>query len=256
MSTDTTISAVESTQAFDTERGTTRTVVIVQHEEDAGIGRFAAPLKELGIATTAVGPGVGVEVPATLGDAHGLIVLGGSPGPNDDGSAPWLAQVRGLIREALDRGLPYLGICLGGQLLAVVSGGTVGPVRIRPELGLGRMRMTPAGETDPLIGALPRQTRSMQWHFEEVTRLPPSSVSLMASDVCPNQAFRVGPRAWGLQFHPEADATSAKNWAATDEGALVRNGLTPESVAAPFETADPELDETWIPMLRRWVSFL
>lgn len=233
-----------------------RRLLIVQHEDDAGIGRFAAPLDEMGLLITTVGPGVGVEVPESLNDADGLIVLGGSPGPNDDGVAPWLPRVRALIQEALDRELPYLGICLGGQMLAVVADGAVGPVRTRPEIGLCQIETTAAGLSDPLIGSLPKQTRSMQWHFEEVLALPPGSVSLMASDVCPNQAFRVGPRAWGLQFHPEANAISAKSWSLTDPAALIKLGLDPETIPDAFAEGDPELDATWIPMLKRWAELL
>ena len=256
MSTAAVVSALELEPSVRTEGSTMRRVVIVQHEDNAGIGRFAAPLEELGVTVTTVGPGVGVDVPEALGDVDGLIVLGGSPGPNDDGAAPWLPRVRGLIQEALDRELPYLGICLGGQLLAVVAGGTVEPVRIRPEIGLSEIETTAAGESDPLVGELPKQTRSMQWHFEEVTLLPPGSVSLMSSGSCPNQAFRVGSKAWGVQFHPEADATTAKSWATGDDAELTRIGMTAEAVTAPFGLADPELDETWIPLLKRWVAFL
>lgn len=238
------------------ERVRPRHLMVVQHEENAGIGRFKGSLVGPGLDTEVVGPGVGVAIPEKLGEVDGLVVLGGSPGPNDDGPAPWLPGVRALIREALNRELPYLGICLGGQMLAVVAGGTVGPVQVRPELGLGSIETTEAGIADPLIGSLPRSTRSVQWHYEEITQLPAGSEALMRSETSPNQAFRVGRNAWGLQFHPEANADTAKKWSIGEDAELAELGLTAESVVDAVAEADPELDATWIPMFRRWVAQL
>lgn len=231
-------------------------VLIVQHEADTGIGRFGAPLTDAGIESLTVGPGAGAAIPTTLEGFDGLIVLGGSPGPQEDSVAPWLPRVRSLIAEALDTETPYLGICLGAQMLAVVAGGTVEPVLIRPEIGLSPLALTDAGADDPLTGHLPASTRSVQWHYEEITTLPEGSVSLMSSPPCPNQAFRVGSVAWGVQFHPEASRSSVDSWSAGDRKSLESLGLDAAELVAGVDEADPELDETWIPMLRRWTATL
>jgi len=105
------------------------------------------------------------------------------------------------------------------QLRAEAAGGRVAAARA-PEIGLTPMRMTDAAAEDPVLGALPPEVAALQWHFLEVAQLPPGSVALCESDRCANQAFRVGPRAWGVQFHLEGLTETAAQWARDDSEGL------------------------------------
>ncbi|WP_344294150.1 glutamine amidotransferase-related protein, partial [Agromyces neolithicus] len=110
-------------------------VLIVEHESNAGIGLVGERIAAAGVDMVVVGPEAGGEVPESAAGFDGVVVLGGTPGPTDDDDAVWLPRVRALIADCLAREVPYLGICLGGQMLAVVAGGVVGPVRSGAEVG-------------------------------------------------------------------------------------------------------------------------
>lgn len=231
-------------------------VLVVEHEANAGIGLVGERLLAAGIGLVVVGPQTGKEVPATSSGFDGVVVLGGTPGPTDDSEAAWLPRVRELIAACLKAETPFLGICLGAQMLAVVAGGVVGRVRRGPEVGLSALQVTPDGRADPLLGGLPVELRAMQWHFLEVQELPAGSVSLCASERCPNQGFRVGRTAWGLQFHLEALASTAEAWAGGDSGDLLAVGLTPEQVIQPMRSHEAELRRVWSQVADRWVRIV
>lgn len=153
----------------------------------------------------------GEELPAVLG-GRPLIVLGGGFLPDDDERAPWLAATRRLVAQALADGTPMLGICLGGQMLAQVAGGTVRASYGEPEFGSTIIRLRPEAVDDPLLAGLGEAVPAIERHVDAITRLPAGAVWLASSDSCPYQAFRVGERAWGVQFHPEAEARNISAW--------------------------------------------
>ncbi len=230
-------------------------ILVVEHEADTGIGLVGRELRDSGALLVTVGPEAGREIPATLDGFDGLIVLGGTPGPTDDAVAGWLPGVRGLVAEALADAVPYFGICLGAQILAVVAGGVVGEAAA-PEVGLCELELTPAAVGDPLLGGLGGDLRALQWHFLEVLELPDGSVPLCRSDRCANQAFRVGEAAWGVQFHLEADAATATAWArpGTPNPDLARAGTTAEDVIAAMRAGEADLAALWAPVTRRWLG--
>ncbi|WP_067880921.1 type 1 glutamine amidotransferase [Agromyces aureus] len=230
----------------------TARVLVVEHEANAGIGLVGERLEAAGIELLVVGPEAGGEVPETAQGVDGVIVLGGTPGPTDDDDAAWLPGVRALIGDCLDRELPFLGICLGAQLLAVVAGGVVGPARDTAEVGLHPLALTDEASEDPLLGGLGDDLAAMQWHFLEVLELPAGSQSLCRSDGCRNQAFRVGAAAWGVQFHLEALASTAEAWARDDSDDLAAVGLTRSAVVEPMRSAEPALRRTWSRVADRW----
>ena len=108
---------------------------------------------------------------------------------------------------------PYLGICLGHQLLADATGGRVGLAK-NPEVGVLTVSSTEAGRRDPLLSALPDPMTVLQWHGAEVTEIPTNAEILAKSDVCPVQAFRVGQHAYGFQCHVEITGDTVGQWAA------------------------------------------
>lgn len=143
-----------------------------------------------------------------------LIVMGGAMGANDEPAHPFLADLKILIRQVVAAGIPYLGICLGGQLLASALGAQVVSNRWE-ELGTLPVQLTAEGLDDPLLSGMPERFSTFQWHHDSFD-LPDQAVLLASSPACPHQAFRVGENAWGLQFHPEVTEAIIRNWAAWD----------------------------------------
>lgn len=231
-------------------------VLVVEHEANASIGLVGERITAAGIEVELVGPEAGREVPTSADGYDGVIVLGGTPGPTDDDDANWLPSVRALIADCLERTLPFLGICLGAELLAVVAGGTVGPVRRGAEIGLCRLTLTPAGTVDTLLHDLPDPIEALQWHTLEIHDLPEGSVSLCTSELCPNQAFRVGAAAWGVQFHLEALAGTAEEWAREDSEELRSAGLTTAEVVEPMRRQELALRSTWSTVTDRWLGLI
>ena len=141
-----------------------------------------------------------------------LIVLGGSMGANDDDCYPFLGELKKLIRQVMASHIPYLGICLGGQLLAAALGAKVVSNRWE-ELGVLNVALTEEGKADRIFRRISKSFSTFQWHHDSFD-IPDGGVLLASSDVCPNQAFRVGESAWGLQFHPEVTERIIRNWCA------------------------------------------
>ncbi|MGV8969150.1 MAG: type 1 glutamine amidotransferase [Microbacteriaceae bacterium] len=231
-------------------------VLVVEHEANASIGLVGERIALAHVEMDMVGPDTGREVPASAHGFDGVIVLGGTPGPNDDDDAAWLPRVRALIADCLEREVPLLGICLGAEMLAVVAGGSVGGVRNGAEIGLCDLSLTDAAAGDPLFDGLEGELKALQWHTLEIHDLPAGSVPLCSSVRCPNQAFRVGPMAWGTQFHLEALTSTAEEWARDDSSDMVAEGLTAEQVIEPFEEYEPRLREVWSTVADRWLALL
>jgi GMP synthase-like glutamine amidotransferase len=178
-----------------------------------------------------------VAVPASPDGFDAVVLLGGGFLPDDDEHAPWLPAERALVRRAVAGGVPLLGICLGAQVLAVAAGGTVRGDHGRPERGSCRVALRDEAVDDPLFAGLPAEFRAIQNHRDQITGLPPGAVRLAESDACPVQALRVGERAWGVQFHPEAGADRLDRW---DEAALADAGLDLRALRAEAEAAEEE----------------
>ncbi|MFI8825471.1 type 1 glutamine amidotransferase [Streptomyces sp. NPDC053431] len=229
-------------------------VLVVQHEADAGPGLVAERLRTAGVDPRVCHPWQGEALPASLDGWAGLLVLGGSPNCEDDGAAPWLPQVRALIREAVDARVPLLGICLGAQIMAHALGGGVAPRAGGPELGAVPLRRLPAADGDPVLGAVPEGALAAQWHWDDIERLPPGAVPLLTGDRCPYQAFRVGARAWGVQFHPEALAGTIADWAAADGPRIRAEGGDPDAALGSVREAEPLLRTVWGAMAEAWAG--
>ena len=209
-------------------------VLAVRNAERSGLGRFLPWWEEMGLH---VEEAAGASVPATPDGFDAVVLLGGGFLPDDDRRAPWLPAERELTRRALADGVPLLGICLGAQILAVVAGGMVRGDHGRPERGSCRVSLRPEAGNDVLFSGLPCEFRAIQNHRDQITGLPPGAVRLAESAACPVQAFRVGERAWGVQFHPEAAADRLDRW---DEAALADAGLDLRALRAEAEKAEPE----------------
>ncbi len=150
-----------------------------------------------------------------VSDISALIVLGGAMGANDDAKHPFLTGLKALIREVIAEEIPYLGICLGGQLLAAALGAPVVSHRWE-ERGVLDVSLTRKGEGDRFFAGISETFRTFQWHHDSFD-IPPEGVLLAESAACPHQAFRVGGCAWGVQFHPEVTEAIIRDWCAWDK---------------------------------------
>jgi GMP synthase-like glutamine amidotransferase len=220
-----------------------RRLLVVEHEADAGLGRLAPFLGPVDVRRPYVGDRLPVDV--RDGRYRGLIVLGGAMGAHDDDIAPWLPATRALLADAVEVALPTWGICLGAQLLAVATGGVVerGPTL---EVGLCPAQPLPAAGSDPLVGPAVRRGAVLsvpQWHHDAVVALPPAAELLVTAEPYQHQAFRLGPCAWGVQYHPEVSAEDFAEWLRDGTPEVVAAGLDPRRVAAALAEAEASLAE-------------
>ncbi|MBB3731963.1 type 1 glutamine amidotransferase [Nonomuraea dietziae] len=205
-------------------------ITVIEHEAGAGLGFFE---DWLGVPCEVVRPYLGESVPAHAPD--GLIVLGGEASAWDDEGCPWLPATRDLLRTSVTNGTPTLGICLGAQLMTLACGGAVERGGEGLEVGAREVVALPEAAADPLFGALGRAL-AVQYHQDAMTALPEGAVRLAAGEQYPNQAYRLGERAWAVQFHPEATPEIFAGWGA-DEGLVVE-----------VKRAEEDLVEAWRPM--------
>ncbi len=213
-------------------------------------------LAEDGIRVEVIGACFGEPVPSRVPDGvHGVLPLGGAMGANDDDVAPWLADERALLRDAVERGIPVLGLCLGGQLLAAATGGrvTLGPAT---EIGVVQVQRTVDGLLDPVISqvvaAAGADIPATQWHQDNIVELPDGAVLLLTNEACRVQGFRLGDTAYGLQLHPEVDAETFTKWADAADEALRRSGRDAQEAEAEVFAAERDLIAAWRPMARAW----
>lgn len=161
------------------------------------------------------------------GTYDGLVVMGGEQSTLDAARLPVLAAEIELIRRSTEDGVPYLGVCLGAQLLALARGGRV--ARLHAPV----LRWAPLvpSAPDPIFGALPAGARAVHWH-EDGFEPPPDAVEVVGRTGASGAAFRIGGSAWGIQAHPEARREELDAWYDRWPEAPLREGASLDAVRA------------------------
>jgi GMP synthase (glutamine-hydrolysing) len=195
-------------------------VLGIRNDRDDTLGITAAALTEAGVPLVRLDAFEADVRWPDLEEIGGLIVFGGEMNVDEIDRHPYLLSQRELMRRAVDAGLPVLGICLGAQMLARAFDAPVYRAAVR-ELGFKPVRVTDLGRRDALLGAFQTGDRVFQWH-EDTFDLPAGADLLAAGDEVPIQAFGLGGRAWGVQFHFEVDADGVEAWLRVAEPTLSR----------------------------------
>ena len=179
------------------------------------------------------------------------VVVTGSPALVSE-REPWSVEAEAWLRPVVNAGLPVLGICYGHQLLGQALGGRVGPNPQGREMGTVSVDLGEALRAgDPLLGGLPLRGTVQATHIESVLRLPEGATRLGSNAADPNHALRYGPRAWGVQFHPEFDADVMRAYVEARAEVLLAEGFDPDRIAR--ETRD---SPDGLALLRRFGEIL
>lgn len=215
-------------------------VLSIIHQRDAGPGVFIEAVVGAGgrhdqwlIAERPVPP-------ADPSAYDAVMVFGGSMHADSVDEYGWLVAEKRLLAELLDQGTPLLGVCLGAQLLSEAAGGDARRAR-QPEIGWYEVEVTEEGAADPVIGPLAPSFEAFEWHSYECG-VPERAAVLACTPVCA-QAFRVGDRAWGIQFHAEVSAAEAHSW--TDD-----YRADPDAIRMGIQPG--ELHEAIAPRIAAW----
>lgn len=225
-------------------------ILAITHQINSDPGLVGQILQTEGCVLDLRCPAMGDELPPHLADHDGVVVFGGPMSANDDATLPFIRAELDWIPQVLETQKPFLGICLGAQMLARVLGARVAP---HPEQRreIGYVSIYPTAAADNPLAAL-RQV--YHWHGEGF-ELPRGATLLATGDQFANQAFRYGETAYGLQFHPEITESMIQRW--TTEGAdqLVLPGVQPREIQLDYHERHGTAVEVWLSQfLQQWLG--
>jgi GMP synthase-like glutamine amidotransferase len=212
-------------------------VLSLIHDDNAPTGTFGDAVRSRGGELTEwnIARGLPPE-PAEMFDA--VFVFGGGMHVDQEEQHPWLRGEDEVLKTLLAEGVPLFGVCLGGQLIAKAAGGRVGPAA-REEVGWHAVELTEEASSDPVFAEAPNRFDAFQWH-SYAFELPPDAVPLARNSLS-LQAYRLGDRTWGTQFHAEVTEPIVRGWAESagghrrfDYGPMEEWGLVGRGLAARF----------------------
>ena len=225
---------------------------VLQHHPAENLGAIAQALESAALAWQYVRVFDGRPVPADMKGAGGLIVMGGPEAVYQLDRYPYLRNEIALIRNALEKGRPVLGVCLGSQLLAAALGAKVKRAAQR-EIGWYPVRLRPEAQDDRLLRGLPAEFVACHWH-SDIFEMPAGAVPLASSEITEFQAFRYGEKAWGLLFHAEmTEAIVAALVREFGEG-LKRAGIDGDAILEAAPQHLPALGRIGETIFSRWAA--
>jgi len=230
-------------------------VLVLQHIACEPPGTYEDVLRARGATIRRIELDEGARLPdRTAIDA--IVCMGGPMSATDDSELPWLTEEKAFIADAVRAGTPFWGVCLGVQLLAASLGARVYPGP-KPEVGVLPVELTEEARADPVFSELPDEFLTLQWHGDTFD-LPDGAVRLAGSPAYPNQAFRFGEAAYGVQFHVEVSPDLAREWAAVPEyAAALERVLGPGALAdliARLESHAGEMLGLASRLFERWLG--
>lgn len=195
---------------------TPMSILVLQHDAKEGPGLLGQVLLSYGHGLRVVELFAGQPLPGDLDEVDGILTLGGPMNCDEADRHAWMGGELALLKKAHEAGVPIVGVCLGHQLLAAALGGKVGPMA-QPEVGWQPVRLAFAGTIDTLMQGIPWDTMQFHLHGQEVQTPPAGSAVLAGSRACKVQAFRVGMRSYGFQYHFE--------WSKSEVRAVAEDGF-------------------------------
>lgn len=205
--------------------------LVVQHLEPEGPYAIAEALRTEGVDIDTCALFAGDTLPADVSGYDALVVMGGPMSAASDDGFPTRRSELGVLQDALERRVPTLGVCLGAQLLAAAAGARVYPGAAGAEIGWMPVTFSSDAAHDPLLAGFEAPVLVLHWHADTFD-LPPIATPLARSARYMNQGFRLGPSAWGLQFHLEVDAIAVAAFLDAFGSEAAAQGSAPDVIAA------------------------
>ena len=201
-------------------------VVFIKHIDIEGPDTFGEYFSRRGFDVQVIDLHDRGVLPRDLKRVEAVISLGGPMNVYEEEKFPFLREENSFVEKIISEKVPFMGVCLGSQSLAKACGARVGRSPEK-EIGFSEVRLSQDGRSDILFEGLDETLNVFQWH-EDMVELPGGATLLAASPQCPHQAFKVGPCAYGLQFHVEVTEPTIEQWIqayfAQDDDAQVRKG--------------------------------
>lgn len=224
-------------------------VLLIVHQEHSDPGRVGQRLAQMGYELDLRRPCMGHDLPETMDDHVGTVVFGGPMSANDE-HLPFIRAELDWLPLAVTSGKPYLGICLGAQLLSRAGGGTVAP---HPD-GLVEIGYFPVQATEHGRPLFPDEGHFLQWHREGYA-LPNGAARLAQGTLFAEQAFRYDDHAYGIQFHPEVTLPMMERWTIRGAERLTLPGAqSREQILAGWQRHDAAVDRWLDGFLAHWLG--
>ncbi|MFQ5682221.1 MAG: type 1 glutamine amidotransferase [Candidatus Binatia bacterium] len=227
-------------------------VWVLQHTPCETLGTIADVLETTGISSQTVRVFEGAPVPKSIGDANGLIVMGGPMGVHDQSHCPFLTEEMRLIGQALQEERPVMGICLGSQLLAATLGAPVIKGE-RKEIGWYSVTLGESAKSDVLWADVEASFMAYHWHGD-VFELPRNAVPLASSSLTRTQAFRYGHHTYGFLFHMEVTKKIIQGMVATFTDELQEAKVDGDEILHQAEDYLPRLQRIGSLVFKRWAN--
>ncbi len=226
---------------------------VIRHLAFEDLGAFESLLAQRATALRILEAGIDDIAALDPCAADLTIVLGGPIGATDDAFYPFLRDETALLAARLAADRAVFGICLGAQLLARAAGANVAPMHVK-EIGFAPVALTEAGKRS-CLAPLAAEPMGLHWHGD-MFELPQGAVHLASTAVCANQAFALGRRAIGVQFHPEAGGPGFERWLIGHAGELAAEKIDPRDLRRDVSELGPELARKAEAMLSSYLANL